>query len=391
MKYIDQVAIANKKVLVRVDYNISFSNEHHVANDIRITSTLPTIKHLLSRNNQVILVSHLGRPQNKERTLSLLPVVDVLKHYLPEATITFIPDFLALIEQHIPLPQDKNVILLENIRFFEGEEENSQTFSKQLSSLGDIYVNDAFSVSHRKASSTVGVTHFLPSYGGLQLKKEVQALTNVLTKPQKPLVSVLGGAKVSTKIHLLEKLIAFSDTILLGGGLANTFLAALGENVGKSFYEKDKLSEAKRILDLAEKKQTSVILPTDVVVGNKHGKHIEHTAISNLRHNDIILDIGEETISTFTKAISRAKTVIWNGPMGFFETPAYRHGTDMIYESIVHHTGLVSIVGGGDTLAALTHKKQLSHITHISTGGGAMLEFIEKGTLPGIVALENTV
>ncbi|MBI5045368.1 MAG: phosphoglycerate kinase [Candidatus Levybacteria bacterium] len=391
MKYIDQVTISHKRVLVRVDYNVSFTPSHQIANDIRITSTLPTIKHLLQRDNQVILMTHLGRPHPKDRTPSLLPLVDALKHYLPQIPITFIPDFTSLLRENIRIPQGNDVILLENIRFLEGEENNSKVFSKELASLGDVYVNEAFSVSHRKAASVVGITDFLPSYGGLQFKKEVEAISHIIKTPEKPFVCVLGGSKISTKIHLLEKLITLSDIILVGGALANTFLAALGEKVGKSLIEKDKLNQAKALLGFAEKRQTSIILPIDALIGSKDGKHVVTKLISEISSSDTIYDIGPQSTAIFQQALVRAKTVLWNGPVGLFEVNAYKKGTDSIYEAITTTPHVKSIVGGGDTLAALTHKRHLDHISHISTGGGALLEFIEKGTLPGIVALEKSL
>lgn len=388
MKYIDDIQLNNKRILVREDFNVSLDPRHHIGNDERIRQSLPTIKHLLKNNNTLILISHLGRPKGHEKDLSLSPIAKRLQEYLPDEKITLVPDFTSDPGKIMRNDSSSRVFLLENIRFYEGEKQNDKDFTKQLAALGDVFVNDAFSVSHRSTSSIVGLPSLLPSYGGLLLKKEVTMISYILKHPHKPMIALLGGAKVSTKIQLIEKFLTLSDAVLLGGGLANTFLQASGQEIGSSLSEVTELTHAKKLLKLAEGKKTTLILPTDVVVGDKNGTNTIVKHISAIKPEDTILDIGPQTQAIFGQHINRAKTIIWNGPMGFFEVDAYRRGTDFIYYAIAQNTQAISVVGGGETLAALSEKEQLERITHISTGGGAMLEFIENGTLPGLEALQ---
>lgn len=391
MKYIDEVQLRDKTILLRDDFNISLDARHHISNDERIRQSLPTIEYLLKEHNQLILLSHLGRPQGVDPKFSLAPVAKRLQEYLPHQHIILVPDLKSLSAEKTRKDNKNDVFLLENIRFFPGEEANSPDFAKELASLGDVYVNDAFSVSHRASASVVGLPHLLPSYGGLLLKKEVETIGHAIAHPKNPFVAVLGGAKISSKIALIDKLIAIADFVLLGGGLANTFLLALGMEVGKSLVEPGEVAKAKQLLSHAEKHRTRLLLPSDVVVGDVEGKTVMVKPVQMLAKTDRIFDIGPETQASFGQALALAKTIIWNGPVGHFEVEAYQRGTDFLYYAIADNTQAVSIVGGGETLAALTHKEHLDHITHISTGGGAMLEFIEKGTLPGIEALNHAV
>lgn len=388
MKYIDQVEIKNKRVLLRVDYNVPLKGTH-IVNDERIKQSLPTIISLLKNHNTVILLSHLGRPQGKDESLSLKPIAHHLEELFGQK-VTFVPDL-----EHLPMEITRtgnlsHVFLLENIRFYQGEEKNDKDFAQQLAGFGDVYVNDAFSVSHRASASIVGLPHLLPSYGGLLLKKEVETIGNAIKDPKHPFVAILGGAKISTKLHLLTRLIEIADFILLGGGMANTLLLALKTNVGMSLVEKNELSHARKIIDLAREKRTRLLLPTDVIVGDKEGRHASAKLVQHLSSHDRIYDIGVETQAIYAQAILQAKTIIWNGPMGLFETPLYARGTDFIYYAITATQGATSIIGGGETITALAGKDNLDKITHISTGGGAMLEFIENGTLPGIDALNKS-
>lgn len=387
MNYIDEVEIHDKRVLVRADFNISFNAKHEIANDARIRESLPTIEYLLKNGNKLILISHLGRPHGVDKQFSLAPVAQRLQHYLPQQKIMLVSDLSALPRKNTQTATTNEIFLLENIRFFAGEEKNDPQFVKELASFGDVFVNDAFSVSHRKTASIIGLPAVLPSFAGLLMKKEISMLTKAISSPHHPFVTVLGGAKISTKIKLIEKLIALADIVLLGGGLATTFLLALGMEIGRSLAEPAEQTEAKRLLQLAEYKQTRLVLPIDVVVGDRGGKHLSFKQVQEVNKHDTILDIGPQTIALFEQSIAQARTLIWNGPVGLFEVDAYKHGTDAIYKAITSNTDLISIVGGGETLAALSHKHHLEKITHISTGGGAMLEFIEKGTLPGIEAL----
>lgn len=388
MKYIDDVTLTNKRILVRVDFNVSLDPRHHIGNDERIRQSLPTLKHLLQKNNTLILLSHLGRPKGYEKNLSLAPIAKRLQEYLPEENIELLADLDLAQEKILRNSKGRTIFLLENIRFYEGEENNDPSFVKQLAALGDIYVNDAFSVSHRESASVVGLPEYLPAYGGLLLKKEITMISYVLRHPHPPVVAILGGAKISTKIKLIEKLLTIADTMILGGGLANTFLAATGQEVGKSLMEKTELTHAKRILQLAKEKKTELLLPADAIVGEKNGEKATDKPLSDLTTEDQIFDIGPQTQAMYGQKINRAKTLIWNGPVGLFEVDAYRRGTDFIYYAIAHNENAISVVGGGETLAALSEKDHLERITHISTGGGAMLEYIENGSLPGIEALK---
>ncbi len=389
--YIDEANITHKRILLRVDYNVSLSDDHlTISDDARISQSIPTIKLLLPKN-KLILVSHLDRPKGRDPKLSLKVVVERLKEYLPNIKITLIDDFLTVDKAVFQNQQDDEILVLENIRFYPGEEKNDVIFAKQLADLADVYVNDAFAVSHRAAASVVGVPQFLPSYGGLLLKEEVEIITKAIEKPKKPLVTIIGGAKVSDKINLINKLVEIADFVLLGGGLANPFIAAQGYSVGKSICEYEMIEKARQLLFLAAQKNTAIIVPTDVMVGDPKnvelgGKEVRADAVpSDLS----ILDIGSETMARFGTIIAKASTIIWNGPVGLFENPNYRQGTDFIYYAIAHNPEATSIVGGGDTLAAISKKEYLDKITHISTGGGAMLELIENGTLPGIEALKK--
>ncbi len=390
MKYIDEVDIRNKRILLRVDYNISLNKKHHIINDERIRQSLPTITYLLKRNNTIVLLSHLGRPHLHDASLSLKPVAEDLQKLLPECEVVFVSDL-----DHLPIEITRTgnlnrIFLLENIRYYKGEEKNDLDFSKELALYGDVYVNDAFSVSHRASSSVVGLPSLLPSYGGLLMKKELETIEKIIKDPKHPVVAILGGAKISTKLHLLDRLIEISDFVLLGGGLANTFLLALKNEVGRSLVEKNETHQALQLIKHASKKHCRLLLPSDVVVGDKDGRHAVIKPVHMLSRHDTIYDIGPETQAIFAQAILQANTIIWNGPVGLFEEPMYQRGTDFIYYAITANSKATSLLGGGETLAALSGKENLDKITHISTGGGAMLAFIEKGTLPGIDALNSS-
>ncbi len=386
MHSIDQENITNKKVLLRVDYNVSLLPNHHIADDLRIRQSLPTIEYLLKKKNAIILISHLGRPHGVEEKYSLEPVLQRLKAYLPDVKIRFARTIKELQDMTSEKPAD--VTLLENIRFYEGEDRNSTKFAQELAVLGDVYVNDAFGVSHRACATITKLPTLLPSYAGLLLAHEVNTINKIMNKSPKPFVTIQGGAKISDKIKLLSTLIEKSDFLLLGGGIANTFLKALGVEVGNSFYEASELESAHALLRKAEKEHTKILLPIDAITGSLNGEHATLKDIHALTKHDRILDIGPATQAVFAQAILQAKTIIWNGPVGLHEIPAYAKGTDFIFYAITANTEAMSIVGGGDTLAALKNLEHLDKITHLSTGGGALLSFIENGTLPGIDALK---
>lgn len=388
MKYIDQVEIKNKKVLLRVDFNVSLNPNYSIADDARIKQSLPTIEYLLKHHNKLIIIAHLGEPEKRNAPDSLIRVRNRLAEYLPNHKITFVEDFLK--NPHIATQKDGEILILENIRFYPGEQINDPEFAKQLAALGEIYVNDAFGVSHRKSASVVGLPKILPSYAGLLMKKEITNLSKIMHNPKKPFVAIIGGKKITTKIKFIDKLATMADFLLLGGGLANTFLAAEGHHMGKSFAKKEDIEIAKHILSLARHEHTRFVLPKDAVVAKALSSETsEVKKIDSIGEHDEILDIGPETQAEFGKIIEEAGTIIWNGPVGYMENPTFKRGTDFLYYSITENDHVVSVVGGGDTLAAIAKKEYLDKITHISTGGGAMLEFIENGTLPGIEALKN--
>ncbi len=389
--YIDEVDISNKTVLLRADFDVSLNKNLTIANDARIQHNLPTIKYLLGKGNKLICVAKLDRPKRKDPNLSLKIVVERLHTYLPDYKITLVDDFLTADPAVFRNQLDKEIVVLENIRFYPEEKRNDSDFAKKLAALGDVYVNDAFAMTHRIEASIVGITNYLPSYGGLLLKKEIDIISKTLQNPKKPVVTIIGGAKISTKINLIGKLTQIANYVLIGGGLANTFFSAQGYDIGKSIRDYESVEAAKRLLFSAAQTNTSIVLPTDVIESNDldsiHGERLKN--INDIAKDYYIADIGPETEARFGAIIAQARTIIWNGPMGYIENPLFMRGTDFIYYSITQNQNATSLVGGGDTLSAISKKEFLDKITHISTGGGAMLEFIEKGTLPGIEALKR--
>ncbi len=382
--YIDEVEIKNKTIILRVDFNVSLNQDYTISNDARIRQSLPTINHLLKNKNRLIIISHLGRPKGVDEKYSLKVVVNKLKEYLPNIDISLAKDV-----EEAKTKQEK-IVFLENIRFFPKEKDFSTIFAKQLSSMGDVYVNDAFGVCHRADTSVIGPPKFLPAYGGLLLKKELSMISKITHKPKKPIAAIIGGAKVSTKVGLINKLMKIVDYLIIGGGLANTFVNAQGYEIGTSFCEYEAVQQARKLLSLAKNGRAFILLPVDAIVAKtKNDKEHETKKINNISSEESIFDIGPETKAQIGSILAKAKTIIWNGPVGYFENPAFKEGTDFIYYSIAQNHEAVSIVGGGDTLAAISKKEYLDKITHISTGGGAMLELIEKGTLPGIEALKK--
>ena len=393
IQYIDGVEIKDKRVLLRVDFNVSLNpNYLTIADDARIRQAIPTIQYLLKNGNKLILVSHLGRPKGKpDPKYSMKIVCNQLHEYLPDNHITLINDFITEPESTFKHQQKDELFVLENSRFYPGEKENDPEFAKKMASLAEVFVNDAFGVSHREDASVVGVTKFLPSYAGLLLKQEIEMLSKALHKPEKPFVAAIGGAKIETKINVLDRMMELADHLIIGGALANTFLFAQGIEVGESLVEKDKKDLAQKLLFKAAQNDTSVILPSDCVVGLPDELEVGGMVckVSEVPKDKQILDIGPETKARIGTIIAKSKTIVWNGPVGYFENIHYRQGTDFMYYAITNNPDAVSIVGGGDTLTAISKKEYLDKITHISTGGGAMLEFIEKGTLPGIEALKK--
>jgi len=391
IKTIDDAHIKNKQVLIRVDYNVPLDKNHHVTNDLRITETFKTLKHLLNNGNRIILLTHIGRPQGRDPKYSVKPVAHHFQTYFPKYKVIVIDDFEKDLER-IKKQTNEEIIFLENIRFYQREKTKNDDFAEKLAHLADIYVNDAFAASHRVQTSVVGVPRHAPSYAGLHMQREVEMISRATSHPKEPVASIIGGVKVSTKIALIEKLLEISNFLLIGGGLANTFMAAQGFKIGKSIYEYEEVEKARQLLYLGGSRGVTQILPQDAVVGHPTNDRVkpEVVDIEEVEDDMYILDIGPKTRKAFEEAISAAKTIIWNGPMGMFENPHYSKGSDHVYEAIVKNKEATSVIGGGDTLAVLNGKKNTDQITHISTGGGAMLEFIEKGTLPGLEALRHS-
>lgn len=387
LKFIDEIEIKNKAILLRVDFNVSLNENLSIADDARIRLSLPTIKHLLKHKNKLILTAHLDDPKKRDSKTSLVRVKNRLHEYLPDTTISFVEDFLK--NPDIVSQKFTSIVMLENLRFYPGEKKNDPELAKSLASLADVFVNDAFGVCHRKHASVIGVPKHLPSYGGLLLKKEIEMLGKIMKNPKKPFVAIIGGKKITTKIKFIDKLATMADYLLLGGGLANTFIAAEGHGLGNSDMNKNEVDLAKHILYVARKGHTRFVLPKDAVVGDQlDSSTSEVKKVSKIDLDDQVLDIGPETMAEFGSIIEDAKTIVWNGPVGYIENQVFRRGTDFLYYSLTRNENAVSIVGGGDTLAAINNKDYLDKITHISTGGGAMLEFIENGTIPGIEALK---
>lgn len=389
--YIDETEIKNKTVLLRADFDVSLNPNYTIADDARIKQNIPTLQYLLKNKNKLICIAKLDRPKKRDSKFSLKVVAKRLQEYFPHYKVRLIEDFLTADKKVFNEQKENEILLLENMRFYEENKKNSPEFAKKLAVLGNVYVNDGFAVSHRTEAWIVGVPKYIPSYGGLLLKKEIEMISKAVNKPKKPVVAIIGGAKITSKMPLIHKLTEVADYVLIGGGLANTFLCAQGLEIGKSFCEYEAVSMARKLLFHAAQKNTAIVLPSDVIIGeqdnNVNGGEIKK--IDEIPQGAVILDIGPETQAKYGSIITKAKTIVWNGPVGYFENPAFRRGTDFIYYSIAQNSQATSIVGGGDTLSAISKKEYLDKITHVSTGGGAMLEFIEKGTLPGIEALKR--
>jgi len=393
--------LTDKRVLIRVDFNVPLAAEGtEITDDTRIRETLPTIEYALRRKAKVILCSHLGRPKGKPNaTMSLRPVVtrlrDLLDHILGEdENVAFSPDCVGeLAEEMSRSLESGQTLLLENLRFHAEEEANDPAFAKKLAALCDIYVNDAFGSAHRAHASTEGITHFVAqSAAGLLMEKELTYMGKALLQPDKPFVAILGGAKVSDKIKVIDNLLDKVDAIIIGGGMAYTFLKAKGQDVGKSLVEADKLDVARAALKKAEAKGVRFLLPVDHKLADKFAADAKTQIFSGegaFPAEWMALDIGPKSIELFEAEIAEARTIVWNGPMGVFEMPAFAHGTMQIAQAIADNQDAVSIVGGGDSVAAVKQSGVASRITHISTGGGASLEFLEGKKLPGVEALTN--
>lgn len=390
-KTVRDLDVAGKKVLVRVDFNVPLNDKGEITDDTRITASLPTIQYLLKQKAAVILMAHLGRPKGQVKPeLSLAPVAKHLGKLLGKK-ILFAPDCVGEAAQAAASKlKPGHILLLENLRFHKEEEKNDMEFAEKLASLADLYVNDGFGVSHRAHASVEGVTHFLPAAAGFLLEKEIQYVGQAVTNPLHPFVAIIGGAKVSDKIGVISNLLDKVDTLLIGGGMANTFLAAQGYKMGKSLVEEDKLDLAKELLAKAKKNKVNMLLPTDLVMAAAFAPDAEHVTekVKNLNQAYMALDIGAETSKAYAEALADAKMIVWNGPMGVFEIDAFCKGTEAVAKAVAKSRA-TSIVGGGDSVAAIEKLGLAKRITHISTGGGASLEYLEGKVLPGVAALDD--
>lgn len=392
---IDQLDLKNKKVLIRCDFNVPLNKDLQITDDRRITASLPTIKKALNEGGSVILCSHLGRPKGQVKNeMSLRPVANRLRELLGKKIIMAndcIGEEVNNLKKNL---KSGEVLLLENLRFHKEETDNDPEFARQLSNGADVYINDAFGTAHRAHASTEGVTnYFKQSAAGYLIEKELKYLGQTVENPARPMIAILGGAKISGKIEVIKNLFDKVDALIIGGGMTFTFFKTQGLEIGKSLVEDDKLGLAKEILDEAQKRNIKLMLPVDVKIADQFDNNAktDTVAVEKIPADYMGLDIGAQTIDLFYKEIKKAKTIIWNGPMGVFEMSNFAEGTKMVAKAIAQTTtdGAVSIVGGGDSAAAVSQFGMDQLFSHISTGGGASLEFLEGKTLPGIAALSE--
>jgi triosephosphate isomerase len=388
-KTIEDINVKGKKVIVRVDFNVPLDENLKITDDNRIVGALPTIRYLIANGAKTILVSHLGRPKNgPEEKFSMKPAAARLSELISKPVIMSADVIGADAKAKAAALKDGEVLMLENVRFHKEEEKNDPAFAKELASLAEIFVNDAFGTAHRAHASTAGLADYLPAVCGYLIKKEIEIMGKALSNPARPFVAILGGAKVSDKILVIENLIDKVDTLIIGGGMAYTFLKAKGYKIGKSICEDDKIDLAKGLLEKAEAKGVQLMLPIGSIVGKEFKNDTDHKYVpsDDMPDDWMGMDIGSLTIEKFSKEIKKAKTVVWNGPMGVFEFPNFATGTREVAKAVAE-SGAISIVGGGDSAAAVEQLGYADKITHISTGGGASLEFLEGKVLPGIACL----
>ncbi|WP_018212134.1 phosphoglycerate kinase [Desulfitobacterium hafniense] len=390
-KGLKDITVQGKRVFVRVDFNVPMDDHGNITNDTRIRAALPTIHYLIDEGAKIILASHLGRPKGKaDPNYSLAPVAkrlgELLKGPVAMATDCIGPE----VEKAAAQLQEGEVLLLENVRYHAEEEKNEPEFVKQLARLAEVYVNDAFGTAHRAHASTEGIAHHLPGVAGFLLQKEIESMGKALENPERPFVAIIGGAKVSDKIGVIENLLHKVDALIIGGGMANTFLKAQGYSLGKSLVEGDKLSLAQEILDRGRELQVDILLPQDVVAAKEFKADAPYrvTAVREIAEDEMALDIGPESAGLFSTRIQKARTIVWNGPMGVFEMEHFAKGTEKVAQAVALCPGL-TIVGGGDSVAAVEKMGVGEQMSHISTGGGASLKLLEGKTLPGIAALQN--
>ena len=393
-KSVEDIAVSGKRVLVRCDFNVPLDENRNITDDTRIVGALPTIKYLIDNGAKVILCSHMGKPKGEPKPeLSLAPVAKALSEKLGK-DVVFAADDTVVGEnakKAVSEMNDGDVVLLENTRYRAEETKNVDTFSEELASLADVFVNDAFGTAHRAHCSNVGVTKYLDTAAcGYLIQKEIEFLGNAVNNPVRPLVAVLGGSKVSSKISVINNLLEKVDTLIIGGGMAYTFMKALGEDVGNSLLEADYLDYAKEMMAKAEAKGVKLLIPIDTVVAKEFSNDAESKTVERggIEAGWEGLDIGEKTIALYSDALKSAKTVVWNGPMGVFEMPNFAKGTNAIAK-VLADIDATTIIGGGDSVAAVNKAGLGDKMSHISTGGGASLEFLEGKDLPGIVAIND--
>ena len=387
---IKEADLKGKRVLIRVDFNVPLKNGV-VTDNTRIKAALPTVQYILEQGASLVVMSHFGRPKGqKNPDFSMAPIAKEFEKLLGRP-VKLAPDVIGPeVEAEVKALKPGEVLLLENVRFYKEEEANDPEFAKTLASYGDIYCNDAFGTAHRAHASTEGVSHYLPSYAGFLIEKEVKFMAPLLENPEKPFVAIIGGSKVSSKITVLESLVKTCDTIVIGGGMAYTFLSVLGNKIGKSLFEPDYVDTAKAFLEKAKEKGVNVILPVDNVCAKEFSENAEPILVDSDNISDDLMgmDIGPKTVALITDALKDAKSVVWNGPMGVFEFDAFAKGTEAVAKALAA-SNATTVVGGGDSVAAINKFGLASKISHVSTGGGASLEFLEGKTLPGIKALEK--
>jgi phosphoglycerate kinase len=393
VKYLDELSLSGKRVFIRVDFNVPLDDQQRVTDDTRIREALPTIRKALELGGKVVLASHLGRPKGADKKLSLLPAAKRLAELLgKEHEVLMADDCVGEgVGKMAKELKPGQVLMLENLRFHKQEEANDEAFAKELASFADVYCNDAFGTAHRAHASTAGMAPFVKEKcAGFLMRKEIEKLGKVVKNPEKPFVVILGGAKVSDKIKVIENLLPKCNAMLIGGAMAYTFLKAQGASVGKSRVEEDKVPLAARLLDVAKQHNVELVLPVDHVVGSSPDEKSEATDVAdrNIPADKMGLDIGSKTRALFTQHIRNAKTVLWNGPMGLFEVAKFSEGTKSVAAAMAMNGQALTVVGGGDSAAAVNDLGYAAKLSHVSTGGGASLELLEGIKLPGIAALE---
>lgn len=392
-KTIRDIELSGKCVIARCDFNVPQNDSGEISDDIRIISALPTIKYLVNEGAKVVLMSHLGRPKGKaDMKYSLAPVAERLSSLIGQKVIFHsVPEVVNdEVRKDVNNLKSGQIMLLENVRFRKEETENDPAFSKELADLADLYVNDAFGTAHRAHASTTGIAQYIPAVSGFLIEKEVKFLGNAVESPERPFLAILGGAKVSDKIPVIENLLDKVDMLIIGGGMAYTFLKAQGYEIGQSILQEEMVSTALKLIEKAKTKGVSLLLPVDVRAA-KEFKNDSESSLFDINHipaDWMGLDIGDKTIEAFKKEIKKAKTIVWNGPMGVFEMSNFAYGTKAIAQALADSDG-VTIIGGGDSAAAVKQFNLVDKMTHISTGGGASLEYLEGKVLPGVAALQD--